>query len=85
MIARVWHGLAPPNKTRKVAESLQNELLQAFRRLPGHRSALLLARGQTDCAEFDPDRAKAEQYARWRELRKLQQQNEKDSPAPSPN
>ncbi len=33
----------------------------------------------------DPDPAKAEQYARWRELRKLQQQNEKNSPAQSPN
>ncbi len=35
--------------------------------------------------EEDPDPAKAEQDARWRELRKLQQQNEKKSPAPSPN
>jgi hypothetical protein len=33
----------------------------------------------------DSDPAKAEQYARWRELRKLQKQNEKNSPAPSPN
>jgi len=28
--------------------------------------------------EEDPDPAKAEQYARWRELRKLQQQNEEE-------
>ncbi len=36
--------------------------------------------------EGDPDPAKAEQYARWRELRKLHEQNEKkNSPAPSPN
>jgi len=27
--------------------------------------------------EEDPDPAKSEQYARWRELRKLQEQNEK--------
>ena len=31
----------------------------------------------------DPDPAKAEQYARWRELRKLQEENEKKSPAPA--
>ncbi len=30
--------------------------------------------------DYDP-----EQYVRWRELRKLRQQNEKPSPAPSPN
>ena len=35
--------------------------------------------------EENPDPAKAEQYARWRELRNQQQQNEKNSPAPSPN
>jgi dipeptidyl aminopeptidase/acylaminoacyl peptidase len=35
--------------------------------------------------EEDSDPAKAEQYVRWRELRKLQEQNEKNSPAPSPN
>ncbi len=34
--------------------------------------------------EEDPDPAKAEQYTRWRQLRKLQQQNEKNSAAPSP-
>jgi hypothetical protein len=33
--------------------------------------------------EEDPDPAKAEQYKRWRELRKLQEQNEKKSPAPA--
>jgi len=27
----------------------------------------------------DPDPAKAEQYARWRELKKLQQQNDKET------
>jgi dipeptidyl aminopeptidase/acylaminoacyl peptidase len=31
----------------------------------------------------DPDPAKAEQYARWRELRKLQEENEKKSVAPA--
>jgi dipeptidyl aminopeptidase/acylaminoacyl peptidase len=35
--------------------------------------------------EEDPDPAKAEQYKRWRELRKLQQQNEKNSPTRRPN
>ncbi len=35
--------------------------------------------------EEDPDPAKAEQYKRWRGLRTLNQQNEKNSPAPSPN
>jgi len=38
--------------------------------------------------EEDPDPAKAEQYGRWRELRKLQQQNEKrpaNAPAPTSN
>ncbi len=35
--------------------------------------------------EEDPDPLKAEQYKRWGQLRKLQQQNEKNSPAPSPN
>ncbi len=34
--------------------------------------------------EEDPDPAKAEQYARWRELRKLQEENEKKSPTPQP-
>jgi len=34
--------------------------------------------------EEDPDPAKAEQYKRWRELRKLQEENEKKAP-PSPN
>ena len=33
--------------------------------------------------EEDPDPAKAEQYARWRELRKLQEENEKKSVAPA--
>jgi hypothetical protein len=36
--------------------------------------------------EEDPDPAKAEQYERWRELRKLQERNEKrpvDVPAPT--
>ena len=33
--------------------------------------------------EEDPDPAKVEQYARWRELRKLQEENEKKSPAPA--
>jgi dipeptidyl aminopeptidase/acylaminoacyl peptidase len=33
--------------------------------------------------EEDPDPAKAEQYARWRELRKLQEANEKKSVAPA--
>ena len=31
--------------------------------------------------EEDPDPAKAEQYARWRELRTLQEENEKKSGA----
>jgi len=31
--------------------------------------------------EEDPDPAKAEQYARWRELRKLQQQHTADTSA----
>ncbi len=31
----------------------------------------------------DPDPAKADQYARWRELRKLQEENEKKSVAPA--
>ena len=31
----------------------------------------------------DPDPAKTEQYVRWRELRKLQEDNEKKSPAPA--
>ncbi len=35
--------------------------------------------------EEDPDPAKAEQYARWRGLRKLQEQNERPSAAPAPN
>jgi dipeptidyl aminopeptidase/acylaminoacyl peptidase len=35
--------------------------------------------------EEDPAPARAEQYARWRELRKLQKQSEKNSPTPSPN
>ena len=38
--------------------------------------------------EEDPDPAKAEQYARWRELRKLQEQNQKvedKKPAPANN
>lgn len=38
--------------------------------------------------EEDPDPAKAEQYARWRELRKLQEENEKKAPTdsvPSPH
>jgi hypothetical protein len=34
---------------------------------------------------IDPNPIKSDQYVRWRELRKLQQQNEKNSPAPSPN
>jgi len=29
----------------------------------------------------DPDPTKTEQYARWRELRKLQEESEKKSPA----
>jgi hypothetical protein len=32
--------------------------------------------------EEDPDPAKAEQYARWRELRELQEENERKSVAP---
>ena len=39
-------------------------------------------------SEEDPDPAKAEQYKRWRELRKLQEQNEKKSAnaaSPTPN
>jgi Prolyl oligopeptidase family len=35
--------------------------------------------------EEDPDPTKAEQYKRWRELRELQKQNEKNSAAPSLN
>jgi hypothetical protein len=35
--------------------------------------------------EVDPDPAKAGQYARWRELRTLQQQNEKNFAATTPN
>jgi hypothetical protein len=34
-------------------------------------------------AEEDPDPTKAEQYTRWRELRKLQKENEKKLPAPA--
>jgi dipeptidyl aminopeptidase/acylaminoacyl peptidase len=36
-------------------------------------------------SEEDPDPAKAEQYARWRELRKLQEENEKRAKAASSN
>jgi dipeptidyl aminopeptidase/acylaminoacyl peptidase len=35
--------------------------------------------------EEDPDPAKVDQYKRWRDLRKLHEQNEKNAPAPSPN
>ncbi len=31
----------------------------------------------------DPDPAKAEQYARWRKLRKLQEENERKAASPS--
>lgn len=56
---------------------------------PGQR--LVSQGGTVDWMRFclqdyeDPDPAKAAQYARWRELRKLRQQNEKNSPHPNPN
>ncbi len=34
-------------------------------------------------SEEDPDPAKAEQYKRWRELRKLQAETEKKTPVPA--
>ena len=73
----------------KPVEMVILEAGEHFLRKPSERQ--IASQGNVDWFCFwlkdeeDPDPSKAEQYARWRELRKLQEQNEKNFPAPSPN
>ena len=84
-----WEWFAALTRLRRAVEMVVLQDGDHILQKPWER--IVSQQGNVDWFDFwlngheDPDAGKVEQYAHWRELRKLQQQNEKNSPAPSPN
>ncbi len=82
-----WEWFAALTRLGKPVELVMLEDGEHILQKPWDR--MVSQQGNVDWFDFwlngheDPDPTKAEQYARWRELRKLQEENEKKWAAPA--